>query len=68
LNLGGTGIRIVQFVSGNNGILSILLQHCYTHLSFRFVRPEPRRRPVIGAHPSSVILTAKLLYNTFFKK
>ena len=68
LDFGGTGILLVQLIGFDHRILGILFQHFSFHLSFRFVRPEPRRRPVKGAHPSSVILTAKLLYTRNFKK
>ncbi len=68
LDLGRTGIRIMQLISGDDGIFDFFLQH----FSFTFLSdlpwPELRCRPVIGVHLSSVILTAKLLYNRFFKK
>ena len=68
LDFGGTGILLVQLIGFDHRILGILFQHFTFHLSFRFVRPELRRRPVKGAHPSSVILTASLLYTSDFKK
>ena len=35
-----TGILLMQLVSLDNGILNVLLQHFFSHLSFRFVRPD----------------------------
>jgi hypothetical protein len=68
LDFGRTGILLVQLISFDHRILDILFQHfLFTFLSDL----SGRNRDIASvkdAYPSSVILTAQLLYNRNFKK